>query len=220
MSRMLKKPLRWLSLALVFSAWNCGDGPAGPLSRGGGSDTETLTGLVATATGAPAARVAVKLLPSGYDPSRPDSAALRVVMTNDSGVFKFEKLDSAGRYNLIAGEAGARAWAFAESLRTGADRKQLALKPAKTFLISLPASGGAPYTGGTAYFPGTDILAHCTAAQVAVVDSVPPGVGHIVVESDAGWKKDSTFAVFADPATLADTAEVKAAQDSMICTYY
>ena len=44
------------------------------VSRGGGSDTETLTGIVATPGGLPSARTGVKLIPAGYDPSHPDPA--------------------------------------------------------------------------------------------------------------------------------------------------
>jgi hypothetical protein len=201
------------ALALAFAA--CLSSPetdtAAPdrTVRGGGSDSETLTGMVATAAGAPAARALVKLFPADYDPSRPDGAQVRSMLTSDSGRFRFEKLDTARTYNLIAGNAGEKSWAYAAALKPGPASKLLALSLAKVFLFSVHADAYSPKDSGIAYFPGTDILTHCNGMTASQVDSVPSGLLRFIVESRAGWRKDTTLTA------ARDTTKVSASKNSL-----
>lgn len=176
--------------------------PTQPPLQGGGSDTETLTGMVATLDGLPAAGVPVKLLPSAYDPSRPDTSLIRRALTDGQGFYRFEKVDTARLWNVIAGDTSNRAWALARDLRPGSPAS-LILSPAKVLLVTLHVSGYATSDSGIAYFPGTDILARCDGRSVSKVDSVPAAARRLVIESRAGWKYDTTLAP-------GDTARVKA----------
>ncbi|MBW8889789.1 MAG: hypothetical protein JF616_18680 [Fibrobacteres bacterium] len=179
-------------------------------ARGGGSDTETLSGLVTGATGAPAAAVQVKLIPAGYDPSRPDTTLIRRTLTGSDGSFRFEKVDTSIAWNLIAGESALKSWAFAGALRAGGSRHALALSEPKVFLVSLHSAAYAAKDSGIAYFPGTDILARCDAISVSRLDSVPAGASRIVIESRAGWKHDTTLVAVADTArVVADSAGIR-----------
>jgi hypothetical protein len=175
---------------------------------GGGSDTETLTGLVAL-DGKPAVRVTVKLIPADYDPSRPDSASIRRAVTDDSGLFKFEKLDTAKAYNVIAGDPPRKSWAFASAVKAGAGRKALSLALAKVFAFSMHADNYQPADSGIAYFPGTDILTHCNGLTPSLIDSVPSGALHFIVASKAGWSHDTTLV------SVGDTAKVSAAKSGL-----
>ena len=175
-------------------------------AHGGGSDTETLTGLVSTPAGAPAAGALVKLIPADYDPSHPDTARLRRMIADSAGKFRFDSLDKAQAYNLIAGgagNAGEKTWAFAGGLRAGPGSKPLALSLAKVFLFALHSDSYNVLDSGIAYFPGTDILAHCEGVKASEVDSVPMGVLRFVVESRAGWAHDTTLVSAPDTAKVA-----------------
>jgi hypothetical protein len=179
-------------------------------ARGGGSDTETLTGVVTGPSGAGAAGVQVKLIPAGYDPSRPEAARIRRTRTGSDGSFRFEKVDTAAAWNLIAGETGLAAWAFADGVRAGGSPRSLALSAPKVFLVSLHATVYAAKDSGIAYFPGTDILTRCDARSVSRLDSVPAGASRIVIESRAGWKHDTTLVSVADTAkVVADSAGIR-----------
>jgi hypothetical protein len=86
----------------------------------------------------------------------------------------------------------------------------LVLSAPKVFLVSLHSAAYAAKDSGIAYFPGTDILAHCDAVSVARLDSVPAGAFRIVIESRAGWKHDTTLASVADTArVVADSAGIQ-----------
>jgi hypothetical protein len=174
---------------------------------GGGSDTETLTGRVTGAAGAPAAGVQVKLIPAGYDPSRPDAAGIRRTLTGSDGTFRFEKVDTAAAWNLIAGDAGLKAWAFAGALRAGGAPHALALSAPKVFLVSLHSDVYAAKDSGLAYFPGTDLLTRCNTVSVSRLDSVPAGASRFVIESRAGWKHDTTLVSVADTAKVVADSE-------------
>jgi len=177
---------------------------------GGGSDTETLTGVVALADGPRAAGVPVKLIPALYDPSRPDTSRIRRALTASDGSFRFEGVDTAISWNLIAGEAGLKAWAFAGNLRAGESPGTLILSAPKVFLVSLHSSAYAAKDSGIAYFPGTDIIARCDAVSVSRLDSVPAGATRIVIESRAGWKHDTTLVSVTDTAkVVADSAGLR-----------
>lgn len=180
-------------------------------AHGGGSDTETLTGMVTGTGGVPAARVAVKLLPADYDPSHPDTTLIRKAMTDTDGKFRFEKLVKGRNWNVIAGDAGAKAWAFARNFKSGTGSQSLALSTGKVFLFSLHSSDYQVADSGIAFFPGTDILARCGGPSATKVDSVPAGAFHLIIESRAGWKHDTTLA------SIPDTARVLA--DKLGITY-
>jgi hypothetical protein len=185
-----------LTAACVFFAED--DSTGGKAVQGGGSDSETLTGLVSSPDGFPAVAALVKLIPATYDPSNPDPALIRRTVTDDSGAFRFEKLDSTATYNLIAGKAGDKSWAFAGAQKPGPGRRPLALSRAKVFLFSMHAEDYQTRDSGVAYFPGTDILTRCDGVSSSKVDSVPLGALRFVVASRAGWVRDTTLAAAAD----------------------
>lgn len=202
---------RIFALCLSLSAVSCVLFPDDDkTARGGGSDTETLTGWVASPTGQPSARTLVKLIPADYDPSRPDTTRIRRAMTDDSGHFRFEKLEKAKAYNVIAGNAGEKSWALASGLTAGPERKTLSLTLAKVFLFSLHSDAYTLQDSGIAYFPGTDIFTRCNGVTTSVVDSVPMGALRFVVESRTGWKHDMTVI------SVKDTTEVVASKDGLI----
>ncbi|HKP95860.1 MAG TPA: carboxypeptidase-like regulatory domain-containing protein [Fibrobacteria bacterium] len=182
----------------------------GKPALGGGSDSETLTGAVSAPDGSPAVGALVKLIPAAYDPSHPDTALIRRAVTDDSGAFRFGKLDSAASYNVIVGKATEKSWAFMGGLKPGPERKPLALSLAKVFFFSMHAEGYEKQDSGIAYFPGTDILARCGGITASQVDSVPMGVLHFVVMSRAGWQHDTTLTM------AADTTKVSAGKSRLI----
>lgn len=183
-------------------------------ARGGGSDTETLTGLVKGAAGAPAARVQVKLVPADYDPSRPDTARIRKAMTDSQGRFTFEKVDTAATWNVIAGDAAAKEWAMAKDLKPGSEIPPISLASAKVFRFSLHSAQYQYRDSGIAYFPGTDIFARCNGITATPVDSVPLGALRFVVASSAGWKHDTTLT------SVLDSVDVKADKEKVLCDQY
>src|SRR4051812_42897538 len=109
---IIRHRFAFIVLCLALLAWSCVNSPSDPVAKGGGSDTETLTGILSTSTGVAAARTLVKIMPSNYDPRHPDSTLMRKVMTDDSGKFTVAKLDSNLYYNVIAGKASEHAWAY------------------------------------------------------------------------------------------------------------
>jgi hypothetical protein len=166
--------------------------------EGGGSDTETLTGFVTGADGSPLPGVPVKLLPADYDPSHPDPDRIRRALTDAAGKFSFGKVDTARLWNVIAGDPARQAWALAQGLRPGPAAAPLALSLGKVFLFSMHSTQYGAKDSGIAYFPGTDILAHCDGVTPSLVDSVPEGASRFVIESRAGWKHDTTLAAAGD----------------------
>jgi hypothetical protein len=121
-------------------------------------------------------------------------------------------VDTAVSWNLIAGESGLKAWAFAGEVRSGDPPGTLILSAPKVFLVSLHTSDYAATDSGVAYFPGTDIFTHCDAISVSRLDSVPAGATRIVVESRAGWKHDTTLVSVTDTAkVVADSAGIRIA---------
>lgn len=177
--------------------------------EGGGSDTETLTGFVSGTDGSAKPGVAVKLLPSSYDPSHPDPTLIRRALTDSSGKFSFAKVDTTLSWNVIAGDSAGKSWALAQGLRPGPAAAPLTLSLGKVFLISLHAPSYETLDSGIAYFPGTDILTHCNGTAVSRVDSVPAGASRFVIESRAGWKYDTTV-------VAADTARIEADKDRIL----
>jgi hypothetical protein len=164
-------------------------GPPGP-QIGGGSQTETLTGFAYSPSGERLPGIRVKLFPSGYDPSQPDTSLLRQAVTDDSGRFAFTRLDTAAFYNLIAGQPAQRLWAYAESLQTRPVDRPLTLGLASIVMVDLHSSGTYGLRdSGIAYFPGTDILARCDGSSPARVDSIPAGLRNLILRSRAGWEQ-------------------------------
>lgn len=178
--------------------------------QGGGSDTETLTGLVSASDGSPKPGIPVKLLPASYDPSHPEPARIRRVLTDAAGKFSFDKVDTALAWNVIAGDSASRSWALAQGLRPGPAAAPLTLSLGKVFLVSLHSATYGSKDSGIAYFPGTDILTRCNSGFISEVDSVPAGATRFVIESRAGWKYDTTLAV------PRDTTRVSADRDRFL----
>ncbi|MDB5107042.1 MAG: hypothetical protein JWP91_4731 [Fibrobacteres bacterium] len=201
--------LRWLALGLPLLTAACLFFPEEETAQGGGSDTETLTGLVSSPSGLPAAGASVKLIPADYDPSHPDPARIRRAVTDPSGHFRIDKLEKGKAYNVIAGSAAQKAWAIAAGLQPGTDRKDLSLSTAKVFLFSLHSEDYMKSDSGIAYFPGTDILTRCDGLFPSEIDSVPMGALRFVVESRAGWVHDTTLV------SVSDTAKVIATRSTM-----
>lgn len=209
-----------LALVAALLTWRCELGgdtlhpdPSRPPDLlGGGSQTETLTGVVVAESGARLPGVRVKLFPSGYDPSLPDTTLPRVATTDDSGRFTFDRLDTAAYYNVVAGLPDQRVWAFADSLKTWPGAPPLALASATTFRIDLHSSVYSARDSGIAFFPGTDILVRCEGVT-AVVDSVPQGLHRMVLRSRAGWQH------VAQVPTNGDTIAVRAYRDAVQIQY-
>lgn len=199
------------SISLLISA--CFLFSACLFQEGGGSDTETLTGSVSNPVGAPAARIRVKAIPEDYDPSHPDDSRIRRVLTDDAGRFHFKNLEKGQAYNVIAGDAFEKTWAYAKEVRSGGKTNPLILSQAKVFLFDLHAENYQRADSGIAYFPGTDILTRCDGVSFSTVDSVPSGALRFVVESlGAGWAHDTTLA----SASVSDTAKVLASRKGVI----
>jgi hypothetical protein len=181
------------------------------VAHGGGSDTETLTGLVTTPEGTPSARTWVKLIPADYDPSHPDTTLIHRAMTDDSGRFLFEKIAKGKAYNIIAGSAADKSWAYAPGVEAGAVKGRLTLNLAlaKVFLFELHTENYSSLDSGIAFFPGTDIFTRCDGVSFSKVDSVPTGALRFVVRSRAGWSHDTTLA------SVVDTAKVLATRNGV-----
>jgi hypothetical protein len=204
---------RIFALCLSLSPISCVLFPDDDKVAGGGSDAETLTGLISSPMGQPSARTLVKLIPADYDPSHPDTARIRRAMTDDSGHFRFEKLEKGRAYNVIAGNAEEKSWVMSSGLTAGPERKALTLALAKVVLFSLHSDGYISRDSGVAYFPGTDIFTRCNGVTASVVDSVPFGALRFVVESRAGWKHELTVI------SLEDTTDVVAGKDGLILVH-
>jgi len=193
-------------MALCLSACLSTNNDELPVAHGGGSDSETLTGMVYTSEGKPSARILVKLIPADYDPSQPNVNTIRLSTTNDSGQFKFEKVDSLKVYNIIAGNSIDKKWAISKDATLkkviAAQGLKITLADAKVFLFSLHTSIYETKDSGIAYFPGTDILAHCDGINASTVDSVPTGALRFVVQSRAGWKHDTTLVTTRDTVSI------------------
>ena len=203
--------LRYLALGLPLLTAACLFFPEdGKVAEGGGSDTETITGLISMPTGLPAVGASVKLIPTDYDPSHPDSTRIRRAFTDESGRFRFEKLEKGKAFNVIAGTAVGKSWAYAPGLLSSRDSRKLTLADAKVFLFELHTENYQSIDSGIAYFPGTDIFTRCDGVTFSTVDSVPMGAGRFVVRSRAGWAHDTTLA------SVPDTAKVIATKNGVM----
>jgi hypothetical protein len=158
---------------------------------GGGSDTETLTGVLLSPDGRPAANARVRLVPATYDPSRPAPGLIREAETDAAGRYTFPKAPSAGSYNLIAavGELGL----FRGDLAAGTLPDTSSLSPARVLIISLHGGIYQPADSGRAWFPGTDVIVQCDGVTATRLPAVPRGMNAMVIESRAGWRHEYTI---------------------------
>lgn len=206
LNRRMRAVLIKTILALGLSACLSTNNDEVPIVQGGGSDSETLTGMVFTAEGKPSPRTLVKLVPTDYDPSQQNVNTIRFSTTNDSGQFKFEKVDSLKPYNIIAGKSIDKKWALFKdaTVKKGIATKglKITLADAKVFLFSLHTPIYETKDSGIAYFPGTDILANCDGINPSTVDSVPMGAMRFVVQSRSGWKHDTTLVTTRDTVSI------------------
>ena len=167
----------------------------GCLTQGGGSDTETLTGRLLAPDGLPAAGVEVTLVPTAYDPSRPEPGQVRTATTDAQGSYSFQSA-ATGTYNLVVREAPGTygypggASVFAGGLAADSVPVSLTLAKARVFYISLHDDAYTPADSGTAWFPGTDILVRCEGVTATKVESLPAGLDNLVLQSLAGWRHD------------------------------
>jgi 5-hydroxyisourate hydrolase-like protein (transthyretin family) len=174
-----------LSLAALLAMGGC-------LNDGGGSDTETLTGLVRTADGNPAVGAEVKLIPVLYNPSEPQQSLIRKTVTDADGRYRFlAPTDSkTGRYNLIVAAAGVDQGAIVDSLSADSVPATLTLERSRVFFISLHGDTYQTSDSGKAWMPGTDFFVRCEAAVPGKMDKVPRGISDLVIVSKAGWRQD------------------------------
>lgn len=183
---------RLAALSLLAFASGClfNDGNG---SNHGGSDTETLTGVLLSPDGLPAANARVRLVPATYDPSRPAPEIIREAKTDAEGRYAFPKAPSPGSYNLIAaggepGQALYRGGLPADSLPD-----TLSLAKARVFFISLHGTAYQTADSGKAWFPGTDVIVHCDGDTATPLPDVPRGMDAMVIESRAGWRHEFTI---------------------------
>jgi hypothetical protein len=163
----------------------------------GGSDTETLSGVLLTSGGKPAAGALVKLVPSTYDPSQPDPSLIRLTFTNPQGRYTFPKNRAAGSYNLLAAGQTEGA-AFIATLSADSVPDTLSLEPTRVILLSMLGSASYAYDPGMAWFPGTDLLFRCETEAAIAMKGLPRSLNSLVLESTAGWRHDYTFHVPSD----------------------
>lgn len=177
-------------IALVFGLNHCSNDS---VADGGGSDTETISGLVILKSGMVASNAVVKLIPKDYNPSHFEPSVIRKTITDSLGRFQFNQLKTTDSFNLIATVPNQNHWAFEANQVAGVHGLNLSLKIPAVFLISLEYPTYARKDSGLAYFPGTDILTRCNGVSPSNIDSIPIGLNHIVVESRAGWRHDTTL---------------------------
>lgn len=183
---------------------------AGCVSDGGGSDTETLTGLLRTADGQPAANAKVKLIPTAYDPSKPEPGLIRTVYTDAKGAYRFDRSPAAGSFNLLAVGASSDAAAFEAGLPADSVPATLTLSKARVVFLSLHNETYATADSGKAWFPGTDVFIRCEGVTATKLETVPRGMDNMVIESRAGWRHDYRITNPADSLAIhADRNQVR-----------
>jgi hypothetical protein len=178
-------------LAAAAAAFLAFSGCTPEATAQGGSDTETLTGILLTPEGKPAVGARVKLIPSNYDPSHPDTSRIRVVVTNPLGRYTFPKIRAAGSYNLLAAGMTGDA-AFLPSLSADSVPDTVRLQPPHVIFLSMT---GATYNYDPtqAWFPGTDLFVRCENDSAIAWKGLPQSLRSMVFESSAGWRHDYTF---------------------------
>ncbi|MEO7959579.1 MAG: hypothetical protein ABIW76_23110 [Fibrobacteria bacterium] len=178
----------WLAAAAAFLA---SSGCMPEATAQGGSDTETLTGLLFTPEGKPAVGARVKLIPSTYNPSLPDTTLIRVAVTSPLGLYTFPKTRAEGSYNLLAaGMTGGAA--FLASLSADSVPDTLRLEPPRSIFLRMTGST-YNYDPTQAWFPGTDLFVRCENDSAIAWKGLPRSLNSMVFESSAGWRHDYTF---------------------------
>lgn len=212
MKPMRKPPShRLASLLLAFAALLAAVAMEGCLADGG-SDTETLTGQLLGPDGSPAAGVRVKLVPAGYDPSRPAPERVRAATTDAEGRYALPSAHG-GSYNLLAADAaGSYGYSggvgvYVRGLPGDSVPESLTLAKARVFLITLHGDDYAPADSGRAWFPGTDLLVRCDGVTATRVESLPAGLDSLVLESRAGWRHDYRVTVPGDSLDIRATRQ-------------
>ena len=203
-------PMRIILAALVLLALSL----LGCVADGGGSDTETLTGLLLTAEGKPAVNAQVKLIPATYDPSKPQPGLVRSVRTDAKGAYRFPKAPAAGTFNLLAVGATPDAAVFEQGLAADSVPDTLSLAKARVFYISLHGDTYAEADSGKAWFPGTDVFIRCEGVAPTKVESVARGMDEMILESRAGWRHDY------EVTNPADTLAIRANRLEVRCDAY
>jgi hypothetical protein len=189
---------------------------AGCLSDGGGSDTETLTGLVRLSDGSPAAGAEVKLIPAEYNPSQPLPVTLRTARTDAQGRYRLAHTDAGAgaTFNLIATSPGVGQALYLGGLSKDSVPATLTLEKARTLFISLHGDTYQTSDSGKAWIPGTDYFVRCEVAQAGTMTLVPRGINDLVIESRAGWRHDY---VVTNPG---DSLVIKATRNEVLCQPY
>ncbi len=185
--------------------------------QGGGSDSETITGLVTLPNGKVAALSEVKLIPSDYDPSHPDEKLITKVISDSMGKFTFNTIDKNKDYNIIVKKLNSEnksqyLWGLEMKVKgslNGNKAIALQLSNSKVFLFSMHSDVYARADSGIAYFPGTDILTRCDGIVESPIDSVPSGALRFKVISRAGWQYDTTLT------SALDTTKVLASRNEL-----
>lgn len=166
----------------------------GCMPEGGGSDTETLTGILRTADGIPAAGARVKLIPEWYDPSRPNPDHIRSTVTDAQGRYRLRVTPGVetGTFNLLAISADSSQGIFQSGLASNALPSALTMEESRVFFISLHGDSYTQADSGKAWFPGTDLFVRCDGDTATKLNSVPRGISDMVLESRAGWRHEYT----------------------------
>jgi hypothetical protein len=146
--------------------------------NGGGSGTETTTGIIGAVIdtqGCPQAHVQVQLLPDTYDPVRHD-IAIPVDTTDSIGRYRFMQIGS-GEYTLQMVHLVERTRALISGIHIVVDTVNLTstmLHPPGSMKISRPK--GINGTTGYVYFPGTTFFAFLNdRIDFVILDSIPAG---------------------------------------------
>ncbi|MEO6096227.1 MAG: carboxypeptidase-like regulatory domain-containing protein [Fibrobacteria bacterium] len=167
-----------------------------PEATQGGSDTETLSGLVLTPKGKAAVGARVKLIPSTYDPSQPNASLIREVTTDSQGRYTFPKTPARGSFNILAVGPTQDA-AFIASLSADSVPDTLRLEPPRTILVTMYGSS-YDYAPGRVWFPGTDILFICNSEASMAMKGLARSLNSLVLESSEDWRHDYTFHIPGD----------------------
>jgi hypothetical protein len=196
----------WITAVAVFlTACFSGGTDSETFHGGGGTDTETLTGFVVDTRGQPLPHARIKIFSSDYDPAgNKDSNAFTTLRADSNGGFTIAKSTPKGDYRLIVVDSNRNLWGtldFTWSADTTTYLKVQALPP-RLYRFALESSVYLKSDSGIAYFPGTDILAHCRSGSIERVDSVPAALNRLVVRSRAGWEHDSVLVNLPDSVTV------------------
>jgi protocatechuate 3,4-dioxygenase beta subunit len=205
----------WLSAVAFLLACLGGGTDSETVHGGGGTDTETLTGFVVDTRGQPLPNARIKIFSSGYDPSgNKDSHVFTTVRADSNGGFTIPKSIPNGDYRLIAADSNRNLWGTLDFLWAGDTAAHLKVQalPPRLYRFALESSIYLRSDSGVAYFPGTDILAHCRSGTIESVDSVPATLNRLVIRSRAGWQHDSVLV------NLPDTVTVHANVNNLIIT--